>query len=222
MQKHHNVFSKNDHGVRVFEICSFQEDEKACFVCQQVLEDMHFDKCFDNDSCDYMYYQRFTYDIKSLGNADILQCINHTLSEAYLKSSEASKKFYLLNRFGIYAFFHTHPYDFLSSCISFEIYSQVPFPENNIREISSRIRDYFYLSECEFNYGTFSIKNEKMLRDRQKLISRRSLLLLKSEMYSTELMERLYCFIIPGLTPLEFGNNNADNVILNNRIKVKD
>jgi hypothetical protein len=61
-----------------------------------------------------------------------------------------------------------------------------------------------------------------MLRDRQKLISRRSLLHLKSEMYSTELMERLYCCIIPGLTPLEFGNNNADNVILNNRIKVKD
>jgi hypothetical protein len=41
-------------------------------------------------------------------------------------------------------------------------------------------------------------------------------------MYSTELMERLYCCIIPGLTPLEFGNNNADNVILNNSIKVKD
>ena len=219
MGKHHNIFGKDEEDRDIFHICNNQ----SCVICNYIVQETNFNswlKVVEITDLDFIHYQRFTYEIKSLGNVNLLDCINETLSESYLKSSELNRRFYKSNHFGLFGFFHPHPNEFLSSSISFEIYSLTPFPENNIREINRRIRDYFFLCECDFTYGSFSVLNEKMLRDRQELISKRSVLLLKSENYKSELMDSLYSIVSAGLTPITFDKGKIDNIILNNRIQV--
>lgn len=201
-------------------ICSIEKD---CFHCQYIIQEINFNnwlKRIEITDWDFIHYQRFTYEVRSLGNVNLLDCINETLTESYLESSELNRRFYKPNHFGLFGFFHPHPNEFLSSSISFEIYSLTPFPENNIREINRKIRDYFFLCECDFTYGTFVILNEKMLKVRQELISKRSVLLLKSENYKSELMDSLYSIVSAGLTPITFDNGKIENIILNNRIQV--
>jgi|694.fasta_scaffold07468_9 hypothetical protein len=220
MKKHHNLFGKDENGRETFHICPI---EKECVICPLVTQDIHFKKWMNNieiTEWDFIYYQRFTYEIKSLGNEDILECINETLTETYIKTSESNRRFYSSHHFGLFGFFHPHPNEFLSSSISIEVYSLIPFPEDNIREINRKIREYFFLCECDFTYGSFLVKNEKMLRDRQELMSKRSVFLMKSENYNTELINSLFSIVSAGLTRLTFEDGGFVNTILNNRIQV--
>jgi hypothetical protein len=219
MGKHHNIFGKDDEDRDVFHICNNQ----GCVICNYIIKEKNFKdwlKGVELVEWDFIYYQRFTFEVKNLGNEDLLDCINETITESFLKTNVSNKEFYLTNHFALFGFFHPHPNEFLSSSISVEIYSLTPFPENTIRDIGRKIRNYFFLCECDYTHGTFTIKDEMMLSQRQELMSKRSLLLLQSENYPPQLTDRLYSVIIAGLTPLSFGNGRIDNIILNNRIQV--
>jgi hypothetical protein len=220
MKKHQRIFGKDEKDRKVLTICPIHED---CFTCKYIVQDTNFNNWLEGieiTDWDFIHYQRFTYEIRSLANRNLLESISETLTESYLKSSELNRKFYKSNHFGLFGFFHPHPDEFLSSCISFEVYSFTPFPENIIREINRKIRDYFFLCECDFTYGTFPILNERMLWDRQELISKRSVFLMKSENYTPELTDTLFSIVSAGLTLLTFDNGKIDNIILNNRIQV--
>ena len=223
MGRHHNIFQKDENGRTILKICPLQQNINSCFVCEHMVQQYNFSvwkKDVVFTKWDFIYYQRFTYEIKSLGDEHILDCINETLSQTYLKTSDPNRMFYNSNHFGIFGFFHPHPNEFLSSCLSFEIYSLTPFPEDNIREINRRIRDYFFLCECDFTYGTFPIKDEMMLLERQKMFSERSVFLLKSENYTPELTDTLFSIVSAGLTKMTIENGRVDNPILNNRVQV--
>ena len=148
------------------------------------------------------------------------ECHRDFLRKNYLNSSELNKMFYNSNHFLIGAFFHPDQFDFLSSCLSFDIYSLTPFPEDINSKLTRDKESFFFGCRCDFKFGLFPIEGQRALIERQRKIIDKSILLLKSENYDGERTDALFSIISSGLTKLRFEDDRISNLMLERRVFV--
>jgi hypothetical protein len=221
MGKHHNIFSTDESGKDILKICPLQADD--CFCCNYILREYNYQewkKHTSFDDWDYLYYMRFEFDVEGLGNEDILSCFSETLTDTFLKSSPTNTQFITSNSFGLNGYFHSHKDRFTFSCLTFEIFSTHPFPDDLIRDVSCKIKHNYYLCECDFSFGSFSIRSDNHLSNTIEKIIERSLSLLKTENYPLIQMEKFQSIVSAGITHLSFPNGEINNKILNDRIRI--
>lgn len=220
MGKHHNIFSTDENGHDILKICPLHED---CFCCQYILREYNYQdwkKHTSFDDWDYLYYLRFEFDVEGLGNEDILICFSETLTDTLLKSSKTNTQFITSNSFGLNGYFHTQKDRFTFSSLTFEIISTNPFPDDLIRDVSYKIKHNYYLCECDFSFGSFSVRSNNHLSNTIEKIIERSLSLLKTENYPLHQLTCFYTIVSAGLTHLSFTEKSIKNVILNRGIKI--
>ena len=220
-QKHHNIFQTTEQGQLVLKICPIQAE--SCFVCSYILKEYNlqdWEKQSSLDDCEHLYYLSFDFDIETMGNQDILNCFNETLTETLLNSSTAITNFIISNSFGLSGYFHPKKDDFNLSSMTFEIVSTIPYPNDLIRNVSRKVNQNYFLCECDFSFGSIAIVNESYLRKSNDKKIERSLSLLKTEDYPSYQLNTFYTIVSAGLTPLKFTEQAIVNRILNREILV--
>lgn len=220
MGKHHNIFSQDDKGNDILLLCEMYED---CFCCQYLTREFNynqFKKCVSVIAGEYLYYLKFEYDLDGLGNDNLITSVEETLFDTLLRTTPPNLHFIQINNFGFYGYYHSHPHNFLYSSISFELVSTNPFPQDLIREVSFKVKNNYYMCECEFSYGSYVVRSEENFIEQQTRRVERSLSLLKTDNFSLLQMDRFQSIVMSGITPLSFKGDKIVNSILQDRIQV--
>ena len=219
-EKHHNIFLRDEQGNQLFVICPVWSN---CPICQEVPREFYYDSWrteFESQDTGHVHYQRFTFDLDCLGNENIINCFKEVLNDTIMKTEEPTRSFYLSNSFGLVSYYLPNPQDYLTSCFAFEIWSPSPFPDNSLKENFKKLRDNYYLCECEFNHGNFQSKPGDRLKKRLGLLYSRSVSLLKCDDVSETHLDTFYTSVSAGVTTLRFTPNGFVNSILEQRVKV--
>jgi hypothetical protein len=220
MGKHHNIFGKDDDGNDILIICPLYDD---CFCCKYILQEYHMNLWKKNTSInegDYIYYLRFEYDLDGLGNDNLLHSLEEILTDTLLRTSPPNISFIQNNDFGIYGYYHPHNNNFLYSSLSFDIISTKPYPDDLVREVSYKVKNNFYLCECEFSFGSYGYRNHNKFSDFQKRMIERSLSILKTDDFTPLQMDRFYTIVSAGITQLKFDSDKIINTIVQERISI--
>ena len=218
--KHHNIFSRDEQGNLFLIVCPIWSN---CTICQEVPRELYFTNWrgeIEHQDLGFIHFQRFTFDLDVLGNESIIKCFKEVLSDTILKTEEPTRTFYTSNSFGLLSYYLPNPLNYLTSCFSFEIWSLTPFPENSLTENFKKLRDNYYFCECEFNYGSFSARDEDRLKKRLGILYNRSISLLRCDDFPETQTDTFYTSVSAGLTTLRFTQNGFVNSILDQRIKV--
>jgi len=219
-RNHHKLLCRDSKGKTYFKICSI---ESNCFICQTAIREFHFSLWEDSVSdknFEFVYYLRFTLDLRLSDNHSVKHCMWQVLSRAVLKDDELDNGFFLENSFGLTAFYHTNVSNYISPSFTFEVFSPTLFPATTLRKIDGRVRTNHFFADCEFSFGSFRIRSIDDLKERQEKIYRRSLSLIKCDDGSTEDKESYYSALICGLAPLKFKENEIISPVLADTIRI--
>ena len=221
MGKHHNIFSNDENGNPVLKICPLQSDD--CLTCQLIIQDYHFNQWKNSvelQEWDFLHYLKFEVELNGLNNDDIIDCLNEAINDTLFNSNNTHREFILKNNFGFYGYFHPCSFDFMNSSITFELVSLNPFPDSLLKEVSRKMKKNYYLSEINFNFGSWVIVDENKLQEKHRRMIDRSLSLLKTENFPINQLNSFCTIVSAGLTPLKFNEQGIVNRILNRQILV--
>ncbi len=220
MGKHHNIFGKDGNGNDILIICPLFND---CFCCNYILREynlIQWKKRISITDGDFIYYLRFEYDLDGLGNDNLIHSLEEILTDTLLRTSIPNISFIHNNDFGIYGYYHPHNNNFLYSSLTFDLISTKPYPDDLVREVSYKVKNNYYLCECEFSFGSYSFKNHDKFSDFQKRMMERSLSILKTDDFTPLQMDRFYTIVSAGITPLKFDSDKIINTIVQERIEI--
>jgi hypothetical protein len=220
MGKHHNIFGKDDDGNDILIICPLFTE---CFCCSYIVLQynlIQWKKRISLNDGDFIYYLRFEYDLEGLGNDNLIHSLEEILTDTLLRTSPPNISFIKNNDFGIYGYYHTNNNNFLHSSLSFDLISTKPYPDDLVREVSYKVKNNFYLCECEFSFGSYGYRNHDKFSDFQKRMIERSLSILKTDDFTPLQMDRFYTIVSAGITPLKFDSDKIINTIVQERIEI--
>jgi hypothetical protein len=220
MNRHHNIFGKDENGNSILLISPLYDD---CFCCNYLVREYNFTqfkKTVSVKEGEYLYYLKFEYELDVLGNDNLISILEETLVDTLLRTSPPNRQFIESNDFGLYGYYHTHPNNFLYSSLSFELVSTNPFPYDLTKEISIKVKNNYYMCDCEFSYGSYVLKSEERFIEQQTHRIERSLSLLKTDKLPSIQMDRIQCIVTSGITHLSFRENKITNSIIQDRIQV--
>jgi hypothetical protein len=220
MGKHHNIFGKDGDGNDILIICPLFTE---CFCCSYIVLQynlIQWKKRISLNDGDFIYYLRFEYDLDGLGNDNLIHCLEEILTDTLLRTSPPNISFIKNNDFGIYGYYHTNNNNFLHSSLSFDLISTKPYPDDLVREVSYKVKNNYYLCECEFSFGSYGFRNHDKFSDFQKRMIERSLSILKTDDFTPLQMDRFYTIVSAGITPLKFDSDKIINTIVQERIEI--
>lgn len=221
MERHHNIFGKDENNKDILLICPLHDD---CFNCQYIVGEYNYSnwiKSVSHLSHDVTYHTKFEFDLDGIGFGNLMECINETMKYFTSVKSNSNELFINNNPFGFFGYFHPNQFNFLQSSFSFELVSCIPYPNDFLSSVSFLVKNNYYLTMCDFSHYSSEEYSRTNGLKKHKKITERSLSLLKTEKLAPDVENTFHSIISSGMTTLKFQNGEVVNQIIKQEIVVK-